>query len=399
MLSLKPFTPWEAEKPPSLLMSAVWADLAIQFQLQALFVIVYDPEKTDMSIASSYGVPVEPFNGSEKQWLLDAVEDCFSKHPKPHVHNISHLGLANVIKRFSQKLHGTNRVWFIPTLAYGISYIFLGFPLPDSKEKAIPKEFIDPLDRALSIQSSSLSAAAASERLRVTELFVKEMGHDVVSSVQAILGKAQTIADGRVTGQAAKNKAREIETEIMNTHRVAEFLGTAVEPDYQIRNADDFDFDTCVRSAMIHYTSEINEKRLKLRYQPPKHSIRMWGDSSAIEQAIGQLLLNAVKYSFGQTEIEMVVSEESETATLTVSNRGIRLPGGKELQNIWDFGYRGRTAKDHHVNGSGIGLYTVKKIAVAHAGTVFATTAGDNTVFRLSLPKRDQARFRLSRLL
>ena len=29
---------------------------------------------------------------------------------------------------------------------------------------------------------------------------------------------------------------------------------------------------------------------------------------------------------------------------------------------IWDFGMRGKKAKELHVNGSGIGLFTVKKI-------------------------------------
>jgi len=82
-----------------------------------------------------------------------------------------------------------------------------------------------------------------------------------------------------------------------------------------------------------------------------------------------------------------------------VANRGIKLPQPPELHSIWDFGYRGREAKERHVNGSGIGLYTVRKIVTAHAGASFAERVGQETVFRLVLPKREQARFALNRLL
>src|SRR5437588_12848694 len=112
-------------------------------------------------------------------------------------------------------------------------FIFLGFPQADWKGKEMPADLMTYLDTAFFVQARVMLTTLTAERLRVTELFVKEMGHDVSSSVQAIVAKAQTIADGRVTGAAAKKKADEVAKEILNVHRVAEFLGTAVDPDYQ----------------------------------------------------------------------------------------------------------------------------------------------------------------------
>jgi signal transduction histidine kinase len=398
MFSPDAFKPWHEQTSPTGLLADFWKDLAIQFQLQAILIVRFDAENSDIEVVSTYGAPAEPFNGAEKRWLIEALNDCFKKFSAPHVHNIGHLALANVIKRFSQKLTGTNRLWFIPTTAYGMRFIFLGFPKADWRGREIPPTLSADLDRAFFVQARVMLTALTAERLRVTELFVKEMGHDVSSSVQAIIAKAQTISDGRVSGGAAKKKAGEIEKEILNVHRVAEFLGTAVDPNYQIQNADDYELSDCIKRAIDHFSSEADEKRIRIRYTAPNGPMPMWGDKNAIEQAIGQLLLNAIKYAHGQTEVDIAVIDEGDSAVVKVVNQGIALPGGAELHSIWDFGYRGHEAKERHVNGSGIGLYTARKIATAHAGVTSAERIGRETVFRLFLPKRDKVRFRLSRL-
>ena len=99
---------------------------------------------------------------------------------------------------------------------------------------------------------------------------------------------------------------------------------------------------------------------------------RARGDAKAIEQCLGQLLIDAIKYAFGGTTIVISARDDGDFVLLSVSNRSILHPKDEELKRIWDFGFRGDAAKELHVNGSGIGLYTVKKIALAHYGTVTA---------------------------
>ena len=96
----------------------------------------------------------------------------------------------------------------------------------------------------------------------------------------------------------------------------------------------------------------------------------LYGDRQAFEQMVGHLLSNAVKYAFGSSTVFINLTSDSEYALLKVVNHGIKLPTGNERQKIWDFGYRGQEALARHVNGSGIGLFTVKKIVLAHQGTI-----------------------------
>ena len=66
------------------------------------------------------------------------------------------------------------------------------------------------------------------------------------------------------------------------------------------------------------------------------------------------------------------------------------IPPEDEL-HVWDFGWRGDRAKEQHVNGSGIGLYTVKKIVSAHGGGVNLKVTGEYSnviTFLFRIPKK-----------
>ena len=73
-------------------------------------------------------------------------------------------------------------------------------------------------------------------------------------------------------------------------------------------------------------------------------------------------------------------------ARIIVSNRGVGIPGGQEAQKIWEFGYRSKYAKERHVNGSGIGLYTARRIVIAHGGRIWYEQQGPMTRFIVAIP-------------
>jgi len=67
----------------------------------------------------------------------------------------------------------------------------------------------------------------------------------------------------------------------------------------------------------------------------------------------------------------------------------------EEELHMWEFGFRGKRALELHVNGSGIGLYTVKKIVLAHGGRYWCTVAreAENVVtFLFAIPTRGRDR-------
>ena len=288
-------------------------------------------------------------------------------------------------------------MWFFPVLS-GHYFTFLGFPNPE-EGKGLPTGLKDELCSIFTTLDGCLRATELYSRLEVTERYVKEVGHDIASSVQATIAKLRNIGDGLITGGSIKVKVKEIEDEIWNLYQVAESLDIVVDPDYQVRSAADIDLNNAIRTALKHFNSEASERSIRLKTELSQKSIVIWGDKIGIQQLISHLLSNAIKYSLAGSEIRITSVERDDDILICVSNVGWPLPTGVDAKMIWDFGYRGKIAKERHVNGSGIGLYTVKKIASAHRGWVTAEHEKGLTQFFVHLPKKAVLKRQLGILL
>ena len=340
--------------------------------LHAALLVRINCESESIEVVTAANLPLEMFNGADRRVVGDVLSDCFKSHPKPHIHAIGAFALCNMVKRFSRSEEGIHRAWFVPVSYGGHFYVFLGFPKDGDKTKQIPEGFVSGLARILVKLSIYSSHKEMYERLKVMEVFVKEVGHDFASSVQATTATLRNIALGRIVGDAVMRKARQVEEEIMTAFRIADGLGIAVDPNYIIREPDQYDLIDVLESVIEHHRSEAEERRNSIKVNTSVRSFPMYGDRKAVEVAIGHLLINAIKYSFDDSYVSIGVEREGPDIRIKISNKGLPLPEGVEKGRIWDFGYRGRVAKERHVNGSGIGLYTVRKIAAAHGGTVQA---------------------------
>jgi two-component system sensor histidine kinase KdpD len=105
-----------------------------------------------------------------------------------------------------------------------------------------------------------------------------------------------------------------------------------------------------------------------------------------IEQALGQILDNAVKYSPAGSTIRLTARAEHEHAVLSVRDEGLGLTAQEHAQ-LWDRFFRG----ERHVakiTGSGLGLWIARAFVTANGGKLDATSegAGKGTLISISLP-------------
>ena len=116
----------------------------------------------------------------------------------------------------------------------------------------------------------------------------------------------------------------------------------------------------------------------------------MWLDRQSIDQALDELVDNAVKYSPDGGRIDLTATVDdadgNQVVRLAVTDRGVGIPADRIDDVLGDF-----TQADGSVTrpfgGLGLGLALVGRIARAHGGDLELDTAeGKGTVVTLVLP-------------
>jgi signal transduction histidine kinase len=111
-------------------------------------------------------------------------------------------------------------------------------------------------------------------------------------------------------------------------------------------------------------------------------------DADALQQAILNLLTNAMKYSGDSRRIALRLDGENGHARIHVVDQGIGI-AVEDQERIFESFYRAPTAENQRIPGTGLGLTIVAHIAKAHGGGVkVASRVGGGSAFTILLPLR-----------
>ena len=112
-------------------------------------------------------------------------------------------------------------------------------------------------------------------------------------------------------------------------------------------------------------------------------SLTMSVDAFHFENAISNLIDNAVKY--GGNRIEVNVNLVLDQVEISVADNGKGIEKSQQ-EKIFDKFYRIPKGNTHDVKGFGIGLYYTKKIIEKHHGTIGLISNNQNTLFKILIP-------------
>ncbi len=141
-----------------------------------------------------------------------------------------------------------------------------------------------------------------------------------------------------------------------------------------------------VTAAHLRACDLLSGPGIELVIEPAAAQTTIQADDGMMELAIVNLLENAVKFSSpeGREPIVLALEVAGAHVVLTVTDRGSGMPAS-EVAKAFDLGARGRNSQA--VEGSGLGLFLVKKIVTAHGGEVtIESEEGAGTTVRITLP-------------
>lgn len=128
--------------------------------------------------------------------------------------------------------------------------------------------------------------------------------------------------------------------------------------------------------------------RIETEIEP---GIEAWADETLYIRMLVNLISNAVRYSYDNGIVTVILKRKEENVVGTVRDHGIGIPA-ESLPHIWERFYRADSSRtgDNH---SGLGLSMVKWIAEIHGGSVSVTSRpgeGSTFTFRIPAEKREQ---------
>jgi signal transduction histidine kinase len=219
--------------------------------------------------------------------------------------------------------------------------------------------------------------------------FVSNVSHELKTPLTAIRTFAETLqlhspADPRIQKEF-------LDTIVSESERLTRLLKNVLdfsriergERSYHLNAAHLADI---VRSAARTMEFPLSQQGFTLHVDigegiPP---VRM--DRDAMEQAILNLLSNAMKYSGQNREITLTLRSDKESALIQVTDHGIGI--ALEEQNLI-FGrfYRVASPENQSIAGSGLGLTLIAHVAKGHGGTIEVESAlGKGSTFSLRIP-------------
>jgi signal transduction histidine kinase len=105
-----------------------------------------------------------------------------------------------------------------------------------------------------------------------------------------------------------------------------------------------------------------------------------------VEQILGNLISNALRYAPDSSVITLILSAEESSLQLRVRDSGPGIPE-KSLPHIFDRFYRADRARSREEGGTGLGLAIARQLAQAHGGSLTARNHPDGGAeFVLILP-------------
>jgi len=153
---------------------------------------------------------------------------------------------------------------------------------------------------------------------------------------------------------------------------------------YNLKNVDIVEI---IEGVMFDFIGESYKKSIETVFIKPTEKIKkVKADPDKIRVVIQNLIENAIKYSKSGDKVIVSVGIEEDFVRVSVKDNGIGIPEDEQSKIFGKF-YRGDKARTEHSFGSGLGLYTAKKIIEAHKGMLsFESKDNQGTTFFFTLP-------------
>ena len=238
-------------------------------------------------------------------------------------------------------------------------------------------------------ERESVSRLADLDRLKTD--FVATITHELKTPLTSLLGYAQILRK-RATELPAEQREEFFQIMARQGERILRLIeellqSSRLEAGAARLRREPLDLRAITREVEAGLSSM--SRSHELAFDVPEHDLGLYGDATAVEHVLTNLLENAIKYSEADTTIRLDVEEHGPEIHIKVADQGQGIEP-EDLPFIFER-FRQAQGTGRTRTSVGLGLYIVRSLVTAHGGRVWADSKlGQGTTFTVALPRRGE---------
>jgi len=229
-------------------------------------------------------------------------------------------------------------------------------------------------------------AARANE---VKDQFLATVSHELRTPLTSILGWAQMLTSGKLSGTMMERAVNTIERNARAQAQIVEDLLdiSRIVSGKLCLNVQLFSPNVAVEAAIDALRPAALAKSVNLQVVIDPRAGPISGDPERLQQIIWNLLANAVKFTPKGGRVHVALQRDHSNVQIVVTDNGAGIPPDY-LPRVFDNFTQVDSSSSRKHNGLGLGLAIVKKLAELHGGTVHAHSDGvdKGASFTVNLP-------------
>jgi len=224
--------------------------------------------------------------------------------------------------------------------------------------------------------------------------FISMASHQLRTPLTTVKGYVSMLDEGDF-GKLTKEQKQTISLVLDGSNRMARLIDdllniSRMQAGKFYIDAQKIDLNKIVREEYESLKNFANSKKVHMSLRRPKSNIPvMLLDENKTRQVIMNLIDNAINYSqppAGGGKIEIILELDGRQIIFKVIDNGIGVPADQQAK-LFTKMFRAKNAKEVRPDGTGLGLYLVKRVVEDQGGKIiFKSKAGKGSEFGFSMP-------------
>jgi len=228
------------------------------------------------------------------------------------------------------------------------------------------------------------------EATRMKMEFISIVSHQLRSPVTNLKYSLESLMSGKL-GKIEKTQIEYFKILKENTDRMQELINkiltvSRIESGGLIFQKKEVSVVDLVEETILEFKPLLEISNITIKFKKEENLPKIFSDPLWIKQVLKNLLDNAIRYQKNKGDIKIMLRKKGKDIYFQISDSGVGIPK-EEQKYIFQKFFRARNILRNQTNGSGLGLYIVKKVIEKLGGRInFESKEGKGSTFWFTLP-------------